>query len=45
MPTLSDNDPQPDSGRGGPPVLLVAAIVVVVLVVVALHLTGVVGPG
>jgi hypothetical protein len=45
MPTLSDNDPQPDSGRGGPPVLLVAAIVVVVLVVVALHLTGVVCPG
>ena len=44
MPTLSENDPEP-AGRNGPPVWLVAVIVVVVLVVVALHLTGVVGPG
>ena len=42
MPTLSEHDPEP-AGRSGPPVWLVALIVVVV--VVALHLTGVVGPG
>jgi hypothetical protein len=36
MPTLSENDPEPD-GRGGPPTRVVAVIVV-------LHLTGVVGP-
>lgn len=45
MPSLSENDPQPDSGRGGPPVVLVIAVVLVVLVVMALHLSGVVGPG
>jgi hypothetical protein len=45
MPTLSQNDPEPDAGRRGPPVWLVAAIVVVVCIVVALHLAGVVGPG
>jgi hypothetical protein len=42
---MSLNEPEPDAGRGGPPAWLVAAIVVVVLIVVALHLTGVVGPG
>jgi hypothetical protein len=45
MPTLSQNDPEPDAGRSGPPVRLVAVIVVVVCVLLALHLTGVVGPG
>lgn len=45
MPPLSENDPQPDSGRGGPPVVLVATIVAVVIIVMALHLSGVVGPG
>ena len=40
---LSANDPEPE--RGGPPVRLVAAVAVVVLILVALHLTGVVGPG
>jgi hypothetical protein len=45
MPTLSENDPQPDSGRGGPPIVLVATVVVVVLIVAALHLSGVIGPG
>jgi hypothetical protein len=45
MPTLSQNDPQPDAGRGGPPLRVVAVIAVIVLVLVALHLTGVVGPG
>jgi hypothetical protein len=44
VPTLSENDPEP-AGRSGPPVWLVALVVVVVLVMVALHLTGVVGPG
>ena len=44
MPTLSENDPEP-TGRGGPPAWLIALIVVIVFVVVALHLTGVVGPG
>jgi hypothetical protein len=42
---LSHNDPEPDARRGGPPAWLIATIVVVVLIVVALHLTGVVGPG
>jgi hypothetical protein len=42
---MSLNDPEPDPARSKPPVLLVAVIVVAVLVVVALHLTGVVGPG
>jgi hypothetical protein len=44
VPTLSQNDPEP-TGRTGPPAWLIALIVVLVLVVVALHLTGVVGPG
>jgi hypothetical protein len=44
MLTLSENDPGP-AGRSGPPVWLVALIVVAVVVAVALHLTGVVGPG
>jgi hypothetical protein len=44
VPTLSENDPEP-TGRSGPPVWLVALILVAVLVAVALHLTGVVGPG
>ena len=44
MPTLSENDPEP-ADRSGPPVWLVALIVVAVAVAVALHLTGVVGPG
>jgi hypothetical protein len=44
MPTLSDNDPEP-TGRSVPPGWLVAMIVLIVVVVVALHLTGVVGPG
>lgn len=45
MPTLSENDPQPQRSRGGRPVMLVVAIVIAVLILVALHLTGVVGPG
>ena len=44
MPTLSENDPEP-TRRSGPPAWLVALILVAVLAVVALHLTGVVGPG
>jgi hypothetical protein len=40
---LSQNDPEPE--RSGPPLRLVAVIAVIVLIVVALHLTGVVGPG
>jgi hypothetical protein len=40
---LSQNDPEPE--RRGPPLRLITAITVVVLIVVALHLTGVVGPG
>jgi len=44
VPTLSQNDPEP-TGRTGPPAWLIALIVVIVLAVVALHLTGVVGPG
>jgi hypothetical protein len=44
MTQLSQNDPEP-SGRSGPPIWLVALIVVAVVVMVALHLTGVVGPG
>jgi hypothetical protein len=45
MSGLSQNDPGPDSSRGGPPVLVVVAVVVVVIVLVALHLAGVLGPG
>jgi hypothetical protein len=41
---LSDNDPEP-SRRTGPRAWLIAAIVLAAAVVVALHLTGVVGPG
>jgi hypothetical protein len=41
---LSENDPEP-VGRGGMPVWLIALIVVVVAAVVALHVTGVIGPG
>lgn len=44
MPTLSQNDPEPEAGRTRPPAWLFA-VIVVVLIVVALHLTGVVGPG
>jgi hypothetical protein len=44
MPTLSENDPEP-TGSSGPPVWVVAAIVLAIVLVVALHLTGVVGPG
>ena len=45
MPGLSDNDPQPETRRGGRPVVLIVAVIVVVMIVVALHLAGVVGPG
>jgi hypothetical protein len=45
MPGLSENDPQPESSRGGPPAILVIAIVIAVIIAVALHLAGVVGPG
>jgi hypothetical protein len=45
MPGLSENDPEPEGGRGGPPVVLVIAVVIVVIILMALHLTGVVGPG
>ena len=45
MPGLSENDPQAGGGRGGPPVVIVIAVVIVVIVLMALHLTGVVGPG
>jgi hypothetical protein len=45
MSSLSENDPEPDAGRGGPPVWLVAIVVIVVFALVVLHLTGVVGPG
>ena len=42
---MSLNDPEPDPGRSRPPVWLVAVIAIALLAVVALHLTGVVGPG
>jgi hypothetical protein len=45
MPTLSQNDPEPDTGRSGPPARLIAVIVLVVCILLALHLSGVVGPG
>jgi hypothetical protein len=45
LPTLSQNDPEPDTGRSGPSVWLIATIVAVVFILLALHLTGVVGPG
>ncbi|MBS1895351.1 MAG: hypothetical protein JST59_28965 [Actinobacteria bacterium] len=41
---LSDHDPTPESGPGGPPVAVVAVVVIVILLFVVLHLTGVVGP-
>jgi hypothetical protein len=41
---LSENDPDPVE-RGWPRGWLVALIVVVVAAVIALHLTGVIGPG
>jgi hypothetical protein len=41
---MSLNDPEPER-RGGPPAWLVALIAVAVLAIIALHLTGVVGPG
>jgi hypothetical protein len=44
MPSLSENDPEP-TGRSGPPIWLIAAIAALVVVIIALHLTGVVGPG
>jgi hypothetical protein len=44
MPTLSENDPEP-ARRSGPPAWLIALIVALVAVLVALHLSGVVGPG
>jgi hypothetical protein len=45
MPSLSENDPRPEDGRGGPPIWLVATVVIAVIILLALHLTGVVGPG
>ena len=42
---MSLNDHEPDPGRSGPPAWLVAVIAIALLAVVALHLTGVVGPG
>ena len=42
---LSQNDPDPGARRAGPPAWRIVAIAAVVLVIVALHLTGVVGPG
>jgi hypothetical protein len=41
---LSENDPEPVR-RGARRPWLVALIVVVVIAVIALHLTGVIGPG
>jgi hypothetical protein len=45
MPTLSEHDPEPEARRSGPRLRLAAVIAVVLFIVVALHLTGVVGPG
>ncbi len=42
---LSENDPEPGGARRGPSRRLIAVIAALVIVVVALHLTGVVGPG
>jgi hypothetical protein len=44
MPSLSENDPEP-AGRSRPPTWLIAAIAALIVAIVALHLTGVVGPG
>ena len=45
MPGLSDNDPPPpDEGRTSR-IALIVLIGVAVVIIVALHLTGVVGPG
>jgi hypothetical protein len=41
---LPENDPE-SVDRGGPPIWLVALVVIVVAAVIALHLTGVIGPG
>jgi hypothetical protein len=41
---LSDNDPEP-LRRRGPRLWVVALVVGVVAAVIALHLTGVIGPG
>jgi hypothetical protein len=41
---MTFNDPEPDT-RGRPRMWLIALIAAVVLAIVALHLTGVVGPG
>ncbi len=43
MPSLSEQDPEPQ--RNGPPIWLIAAIATLVVLVIALHLSGVVGPG
>ena len=45
MPGLSENDPVPEDRRGRPPVVLLVVIATLVIAVVALHLTGVIGPG
>jgi hypothetical protein len=43
---LSEHDPPPDAAAGRrPPVLLIIVVVLLVTGFVALHLTGVVGPG
>ena len=42
---MSLNDPEPDQARSGPSAWLIAVIAVAIIVIVALHLTGVVGPG
>lgn len=45
MTRLSENDPRPQDARGGPRLLLMLAVIAVIVIVVALHLTGVIGPG
>jgi hypothetical protein len=41
---MSLNDPEPER-RSGPPAWLIALVAIAVIAIVALHLTGVVGPG